>query len=198
MHHYKTPLEADRVFGANHEAFSETYEGASICNPHYDHNEMEKAVRWAIRISSDSEIPCLTTFILPWYHNDKSTYLKYMAHPLVHSVAIIPKGNFKFRGEKLASKWDMGNIFYVANEQGIQKFVQPNLEIDLLAAIQSLTSKPISRLRNNGSSKPVCRFRVYAPIKYEVIRQGPSNEVVEVGPTASCTAATWISAPPQS
>jgi hypothetical protein len=26
---------------------------------------------------------------------------------------------------------------------------------------------------------------VYAPIKYEVIRQGPSNEVVEVGPTAS-------------
>jgi hypothetical protein len=59
-----------------------------------------------------------------------------MAHPLVHSVAIIPKGNFKFLGEKLASKWDI-NIFYVANKQGIQKFVQPNLEKDLLAAIQS-------------------------------------------------------------
>jgi hypothetical protein len=104
MHHYCTPHEVDRVFGANHEAFSATWEGASICNPHYDHNEMEKAVS-----------PCLTTFILPWYPNDKSAYLKYMEPPLVHSVAIIPKGNFKFLGEKLASKWDI-NILYVAND----------------------------------------------------------------------------------
>jgi ribonuclease HI len=59
--------------------------------------------------------------------------------------------------------------------------VQPNLEKDLLAAIQSLTSKPISRLRQSQSAD----FEVYAPIKYEVIRQGPSNEVIEVGPTAT-------------
>jgi hypothetical protein len=123
---------------------------------------MEKAVRWAIRSSSDSQIPCLTTFILPWYPNDKSAYLKYMEHPLVHSVAIIPKGNFKFLGEKLASKWDI-NIFYVANEQGIQKLVQPNLEKDLLAAIQSLTPKPISRLRKYDRRSQSADFEVYAP-----------------------------------
>jgi hypothetical protein len=81
------------------------------------------------RTSLDSESPCLTTFILPWYPNDKSAYLKYIEHPLDldHSVAVIPENNFKFLGENLASKWDI-NIFYVANDQGIQKFVQPNLE----------------------------------------------------------------------
>jgi hypothetical protein len=167
--------------------------------PTLDHNEMEKAVRWAIRSSSDSEFPCLTTFILPWYHNDKSAYLKYMAHPLVHSAAIIPKGNFKFLGEKLASKWDI-NIFYVANEQGIQKFVQPNLEKDLLAAIQSLTSKPISRkqIRKNDRRSQSADFEMYAPIKYEVIRQGSCNEVVEVGPTASMHGSNLDIRPPQS
>jgi hypothetical protein len=88
VYHYYIPHGADQVFGANHEAFSATWEGASICNPHYDHNEMEKVVRRAIHSSSDREIPCLTTFVLPWYPNDKSAHLKYMKHPLLHSGSI--------------------------------------------------------------------------------------------------------------
>jgi ribonuclease HI len=102
----------------------------------------------------------------------------------------IPKGIFIFLGEKLASKWDI-NIFYIANEQGLQKLVQPNLEKDLLAAIQSLkqslyiSSLYISILRKNDRRNQSAGFKGYVPIKYEITRQGLSNEVVEVGPTAS-------------
>ncbi len=40
---YYTPHEADRVVGANLEAPNTIWEGASLCNPNYEHNEMDKA-----------------------------------------------------------------------------------------------------------------------------------------------------------
>ena len=78
-------------------------------------------------------------------------------------------------------KWDI-NIFYVANEQGNQRFVKPDLDKALLEAIRGLSPKPISRLRRHPRRELDEEMEVYAPRQYQIIRQGPSNEVVKVDP----------------
>ena len=45
---YYSLHEQDRVFGANADAYSTKWEGASEANPPHDAEAMEKAVRWAI------------------------------------------------------------------------------------------------------------------------------------------------------
>jgi len=84
-------------------------------------------------------------------------------------VAIIPKENFKFKAATHAPKLSI-NTFYVANEQGNQRFVKPDLDKALLEAI-----------RGRALDK---NMEVYAPRKYQIIRQGLRNEVVKVGPAA--------------
>ena len=57
--------EQDRVFGANVDAFSTKWEGASQASPEYTPECMEKAVRWAILSAEQSKTACLTVFVLP-------------------------------------------------------------------------------------------------------------------------------------
>jgi len=45
---YWSMYEADMVFGAKHDAFSEPWTGISHANPVYAHDSMDKSVRYAI------------------------------------------------------------------------------------------------------------------------------------------------------
>ena len=65
MQHYYTLYKEDGVFGANHDAFSCAWVGASQCNPEYEHEDMDKAVRWALASAAQTETAALTAFVLP-------------------------------------------------------------------------------------------------------------------------------------
>ena len=131
MKHYFSMYQEDQCFGANHDAFSCIWTGASQCNPEYEHVEMDKSVRWAIISAAHSSMPALTAFVLPWWED--SAYFKWMEHPLVHRITRVKAKHFKFKktdystkGELYAGnpKWDV-NIFIVANASGIDEYVKP-------------------------------------------------------------------------
>ncbi len=56
----------DRLFGANVDAFSCRWKGASEVHPDHEPAEMEKALRWAIFSAEDTCEPTLTALVLPW------------------------------------------------------------------------------------------------------------------------------------
>ena len=62
---YYSRFEEDATFGANVDAFSVKWTGPSQCNPEYEADAMEMAVRRAIASATDSEEPGLTAFVLP-------------------------------------------------------------------------------------------------------------------------------------
>lgn len=64
-------------------------------------------------------------------------------HPLVHLLTKVPKQHLGLG--TAVPKRDI-NIFYVANQQGVQKFVRPSLAKELREALQSLTGKPFPDL----------------------------------------------------
>ncbi|DBB03223.1 TPA: hypothetical protein ACH3X1_013292 [Trebouxia sp. C0004] len=51
---------ADALFGANLDAYSVTWTGASQVNPEYEAVVMEKAMRWAILSAEEAAEPVLT------------------------------------------------------------------------------------------------------------------------------------------
>lgn len=131
MRAYYSLYEEDQVFGANHNAFSCKWTGASQCNPEYEAVDMDKAVRWAIASAHQTEEASLTAFVLPYWNT--TAYMRHLDHPLVHTLARIPKAQFKFkrpdhwRREDMYlghPKWDV-LIFLVANAAGIQEYVKP-------------------------------------------------------------------------
>ena len=147
MMHYYSLYEADRVFGANCNAFSCLWTGASQCNPEYEHHDMEKAVRWALISARDSNQPTLTAFVLPWWED--SAYFKWMQHPLVHQITRVKAKHFKFKKTDYATtgslyagnpKWDV-NIFIVANQAGLEEYVNmPLLNKGMRVAPMSLVA----------------------------------------------------------
>ena len=56
----------DALFGANFDAYSVKWTGASQVNPNFEAVAMEKAVRWTILTAEEATEPVLTTFVLPW------------------------------------------------------------------------------------------------------------------------------------
>ena len=129
MESFYSLYKEDECFGANHNAFSRLWVGASQCNPEYEHGDMEKAVRWALVSAIEADQPSLTAFVLPWWPD--SAYFKWMDHPLVHSVARIKGRHFKFKRAEYSTKgqlyagnprWDI-NVFVVANRDGMDAYV---------------------------------------------------------------------------
>lgn len=152
MASYFSLFEADQALGANHDAFSCKWIGASQCNPEYEARDMERAVRWAICSARDSEEASLTAFVLPYW--ETTSYFQWLSHKKwVHILARIPKKQFKFKRpdlwkqqEMYAShpKWDV-LIFVVANDAGIRKFVKPDaLRAGFSAASLEIGNTPIS------------------------------------------------------
>jgi hypothetical protein len=91
--------ERDQVFGATRTAFSVKWPGVSQCNPEYEHDDMEKAVRWALNSALKSTAATLTLcVVLPaWGGNSNTAYNRVVAdHPVqCHVIMRIPKRNFK-------------------------------------------------------------------------------------------------------
>jgi len=68
--HYYTAHQADAAFGAKYDAYSTIWTGSSQANPEYEHEDMDKAVRWAVHCALQASLPTLTTFVLPhWGEN---------------------------------------------------------------------------------------------------------------------------------
>ena len=95
MHAYYSLYEEDHAFGANHNAFSCAWTGASQCNPEYEATDMDKAVRWAIASAGYTEEASLTAFVLPYWKT--TAYMQHLGHPFIHVLARIPKELFKFK-----------------------------------------------------------------------------------------------------
>ena len=122
---YFSRYEEDASFGANVDAFSCRWAGPSQCNPEYESDAMDLAVRWALASATETKDPSLTAFVLPYW--DMDAYRQYRNNPLVHLLLRVPKKQFRFKkpdfrradGDDYASHpgWDV-NIFIVSNEAG--------------------------------------------------------------------------------
>jgi ribonuclease HI len=117
------------VFGANTDAYSTKWEGASEANPPHDAEAMEKAVRWAIFSAEKSTSPTLTAFILP--KTGANAYQKSLTHPMIRQLGCIEREHISF---KTSDHWKTGQpykhqsredvtMFVVANQAGLDKFL---------------------------------------------------------------------------
>ena len=99
MSSYYAVNQEDQAFGANFDAFSTPWLGASQANPEYEDADMDKAVRWAIMSAASTEEASLTAFILPEW--PRTAYYKYMTGPRVHHFVTVPKDKFRFKTTQL-------------------------------------------------------------------------------------------------
>jgi len=131
---YYSLHEQDRVFGANTDAYSTKWEGASEANPPHDAKAMEKAVRWAIFSAEKSMSPTLTAFMLP--KTGANAYQKWLTHPMIRELGCIEREHISFKAPdhwktgqpyKHHSKEDIA-IFVVANQAGLDKFLRMHMQ----------------------------------------------------------------------
>ena len=73
------------LFGANFDAYSKKWTGASQVNPEYKAVAMEKVMRWVILSAEESTQPVLTTCVLPWLDDRGSSYARW---PSYHTVQL--------------------------------------------------------------------------------------------------------------
>ena len=139
METYYSIFDQDRVFGANINAFSSQWTGASQANPDHEPQCMEKAVRWAILSAEQASEASLTVFVMP--KQASSGYYKSLAHPTIRHLCNINKENFKF---KSVNHWQNGQtynakpkedvlLFISTNQQGLGQYVKPATLLQLLS-----------------------------------------------------------------
>jgi len=88
------------LFGANFDAYSMKWTGASQVNPEYEVVAMEKAMRWAILSAEEAAEPVLTTFVLPWWDDKGSSYARWLSHNTVQAIATIDRSKFRFNAPR--------------------------------------------------------------------------------------------------
>jgi hypothetical protein len=72
MRTYYSCHERDQVFGATWNAFSVKWSGMSQYNPEYEHDDMERAVGWALNSAMKCTVATLTLCALPaWGRNQQ-------------------------------------------------------------------------------------------------------------------------------
>jgi hypothetical protein len=139
---YWSLYSEDRLFGANHNAYSSPFSGASEANPEYIGAHMHKAVSWAVASANWTQEPVLTTMVLPDWDHTGTSYLKFMQLPNVHILTRVPRANFKFKkpnhyeGDDIYAKnpkWAV-NFIVIANRAGLGRYVRKNLLSSLMLA----------------------------------------------------------------
>lgn len=129
---YDSMYEEDEVFGANNNAYSTRWKGASQATPEAGPAAADKAVRWAIASAEESQEPVLTALTLPWEGNTGTAYVKWLLHPMVQEVKTVKRTNIELRHplkgveakpKRNKTKWDVKFII-VANDKGLQQFVR--------------------------------------------------------------------------
>ena len=126
---YYSLQEEDQLLGANYNAYSTRWTGASQARPEYESAAMDKAVRWAIASCEDTAEPVLTVFVLPWQAEKSTAYAKWLCHPSVQETKTVQRGNIALvhpqhwstgNTHTAAAKWDI-KFFVVANEAGLKQ-----------------------------------------------------------------------------
>ncbi|DBB13160.1 TPA: hypothetical protein ACH3X3_004914 [Trebouxia sp. C0006] len=122
----------DALFGANFDAYSVKWTGASQVNPAYKAVAMEKAMRWAFLSAEEATEPVLTNVVLPWWDDKGSSYARWLSHQTVQAIATIHRSKFRSNAPRhWADEQDQWytpkrNVHFliVANEGGLQHFVK--------------------------------------------------------------------------
>ena len=147
---YFSMYAEDALSGANFDAYSVKWTGASQVNPEYEAVAMEKAMRWAILSAEEATEPVLTTFVLPWWDDKGSSYARWLSHQTVQAIATIDRSKFRFNAPRhWADEQDQWctpkrNVHFliVANEAGLQHFVKQDKLNKGLACASQLGNPP--------------------------------------------------------
>ncbi len=94
---YFSMYTEDALFGANLDAYSVKWAGASQVNPEYEGVAMEKAMRWAILSAEEATEPVLTTFVLPWWDDKGTSYARWLS---LQTVQAIDRSKFRFNAPR--------------------------------------------------------------------------------------------------
>ncbi|DBB05984.1 TPA: hypothetical protein ACH3X3_009974 [Trebouxia sp. C0006] len=89
------PDQEDALYGANIDAHSLKWTGASHVTPEYKAVAMATAMRRASLSAEDATKPVLTTFVLPWWDDKGSSYARWLSDQTVQAVATIDRSKFK-------------------------------------------------------------------------------------------------------
>lgn len=97
---YWSAHEADKVFGAHHDAYRCQWTAASQANAEYEHDEPYKAMQWAIHSAlANEDTPTLTLLIHPaWDTRSSTAYHRWLEeYPDTAEILMrIPNKRFKF------------------------------------------------------------------------------------------------------
>ncbi len=89
---YFSSFVEDIAFGASHDTYSQCWTGSSQASPEYSAENMQKAVRWALASAHQETEASLTTFVLPFNENSKTSHQQSGAPPDTQDCAF-------FRGQ---------------------------------------------------------------------------------------------------
>jgi len=138
MEEYWSIHEADSLFGARYNSYKCRWTGPSEANAEYEHDELFKAMRWAVHSALQPE-PTLTLLVHPaWDEGSSTAYYRWLEHcgGVAQVMMRIPRKRFKFikptqwtDQDPLAGhpKWDV-NLIVAANPQGWQAYSQLHTE----------------------------------------------------------------------
>ncbi len=174
------------MFGANTDAYSKKWEGASEANQPHDAKAMEKAVRWAIFSAEKKMSPTLTAFMLP--KTGVNAYQKWHTHPMIRELGCIEREHISF---KASDHWKTGQpykhhskgdaaIFVVANQAGLDKFLRMQQQRKEIACASLKHSKKSIVLNDLSQEAPSDRVidnelmrRLYEPKGFDQATQAP-------------------------
>ena len=132
MDEYWSIHQEDTLFGARHDSFRCYWTGPSEANAEYEHDELFKAMRWAVHSALQQE-PSLTLLVHPaWDERSNTAYQRWLDEcgEVAQVLVRIPRKNFKFTRpthwadqDDLAGhpRWDV-NFIVTANEQGWERY----------------------------------------------------------------------------
>jgi ribonuclease HI len=151
--------ERDQVFAARWDSYSCQWRGMSQANPEYEHEEMSKAVKWALTSGQMTTHPVLTVFILPAWDtgSQRTSYMQYLdKHPdRCHVLMRIKREHFAFCTPDAwkgfgthagCPKWDV-NVLLVGNAAGMQNAANVSREAlcqDMVQCLQQLRQQRLS------------------------------------------------------
>ncbi len=137
---YFSMYAEDALFGANFDAYSVKWTGASQVNPEYEAVAMEKAMRWAILSAKEAAKPVLTAFVLPWWDDKGNSYARWLSHQTVQAIATIDRSKFKFNAPR---HWaDEQDQWCTPKRNVHQKVILPDMLADAKRHKTSLIQAP--------------------------------------------------------
>jgi ribonuclease HI len=162
---YYSAYAEDALFGAVHDAYSAAFLTPSQINPEYTPEQLAKALKHAVQSTYLPE-PQLHILVYPVWQAEP--YKKWLAHPRVHRLCRIPRGQFSFipydhhvgvdrRASMNWAKWDV-DLLLVANPGGIERWYDHDaLAPAIRAAVGDdslVVHAPDMDMRGNQETRP--------------------------------------------